>query len=250
MRHDVADRDALGAPVHEPPKALGTRATIACALLGLTIPVELWVIVTDLGYLDVVNQILDGQLVTQSEIDDADDAVTASSIVQVAAIIGTAVGFLFWFARAYYNLPRLSLGGLRFGRGWSIGSWFVPILNFFRPKAIANDIWRGSEAAAETTGRIGAWKSRPVGPLLHWWWGLWIIVTVLSQVASRLFIDEGDAFTRAQALDALRDERIGYWLDIGASAIMIAAAVLAVLVVRRITALQGEAMARTGATGS
>src|SRR5215213_2684690 len=32
----------------------------------------------------------------------------------------------------------------RYGTGWALGSWFVPILNAWRPKQIINDIWHQS----------------------------------------------------------------------------------------------------------
>ncbi len=30
----------------------------------------------------------------------------------------------------------------RYGHGWAIGGWFVPILNFWRPMQVVNDVWR------------------------------------------------------------------------------------------------------------
>ena len=66
--------------------------------------------------------------------------------------IATGVFFLFWFHRAYRNLPALG-GDRRYGTGWAIGSWFVPFLNAWRPKQIVNDIWR--ESGARTTDEYG-----------------------------------------------------------------------------------------------
>jgi hypothetical protein len=59
-------------------------------------------------------------------------------------VIGAAV-FLFWFHRAYANLERLAPGGMRHSKKWAVISWFVPIVNLFHPKQIANDAWRGSD---------------------------------------------------------------------------------------------------------
>jgi hypothetical protein len=71
------------------------------------------------------------------------------------------------FARAYSNLAA---GQRRHSSGWAIGSWFVPILNLFRPAEIANDIWRTS-----LRGRNGG--------LTGLWWGLYLLNLVSGGVA-------------------------------------------------------------------
>ncbi len=73
------------------------------------------------------------------------------------------------FLRAYANGPALGLHDPRFGKGWAIGAWFVPILNLFRPKQIANDIWRGSDSALPAHAS-DSWYNRPTPVLLAWWW--------------------------------------------------------------------------------
>src|SRR5207249_4328581 len=73
---------------------------------------------------------------------------------------------------AYVNLPRLGAGPLRLTTGWSIGAWFVPILNWIRPKQIVNDIWRTTAPERPT----GVQTAPDVSPLVHWWWGLWVSV--------------------------------------------------------------------------
>ena len=49
-----------------------------------------------------------------------------------------------WMFRAYNNVDAVAPGARRYDGGWAIGSWFVPILNLFRPKQIINDIWRAA----------------------------------------------------------------------------------------------------------
>jgi hypothetical protein len=68
-----------------------------------------------------------------------------STSAQITLYIATAIVFIPWFYGAYRNLSRLGINDLRWGKGWAIGAWFVPLLNFVRPKSIANDIWRGSD---------------------------------------------------------------------------------------------------------
>jgi hypothetical protein len=82
--------------------------------------------------------------------------------VGLAAFLVTSIVFLVFFHRAYSNLTVLGPSERRYGTGWSVGSWFIPILNIFRPKQIANDIWRGSDGS-------------PVPVIFHWWWAFWLL---------------------------------------------------------------------------
>ena len=82
--------------------------------------------------------------------------------VGFAAYVLTAIVFLIFFHRAYSNLAVLGPGEQRWKTGWSVGSWFIPFLNLFRPKQIANDIWRGSDGSA-------------VPPVFNWWWAFFLV---------------------------------------------------------------------------
>ena len=59
----------------------------------------------------------------------------------------------------------------------AVGGWFVPCLNFVRPKQIMNDTW-GGLSPEDYAG--DDWRGRLITPLLHWWWGLWIVGGLLS----------------------------------------------------------------------
>jgi hypothetical protein len=238
-----------GAPAPEDPapKTLAGRASFAMVLLLLTIPANLWVIVADLDYLDFLNRLIDGEALSIAEARDAEDVVQASGLIYFFTSLGATAAFLFWFARAYYNLPRLGLADLRWGRGWSIGAWFVPILNLIRPKRIANDVWRGSEGPSATGHRD--WHSRPVDRLVHWWWAAWIVSGVVGWLFTRILLSGDEPTTQAELLDLARDERLAYFVDIASSLLLIPAAILAVLFVRRVTDRQERAIAARKAAG-
>lgn len=228
----------------EDPKPLGTRAWVAIAALALTIPANLWVIFADLAYIDVIDRILDGRSVGFAEAEDATDDVDASGTLWAILRFATIVAFLFWFARAYYNLPRFGLAELRYGRGWSIGAWFVPILNLFRPKQIADDVWRGSEALRE--GEPAGWRERPVAGLVHWWWGLLLLGSALGWIVSRIILGRGEDLTAQGAFDALEDERLAFYIDLASSLVEIPAALLAIAMIRAVTRVQTLVQARAG----
>jgi hypothetical protein len=102
---------------------------------------------------------------------------------QLIGTVGYLSGILFaaWFYRAYQNVGALNAHG-RYAPGWAIGAWIVPIVNVFRPKQIANDIWRTSDPTLpEQPGTT--WMSSRLDPLLGWWWGSWLLAGTVALVA-------------------------------------------------------------------
>jgi hypothetical protein len=77
------------------------------------------------------------------------------ALVNVLVHIACVVLFCVWFHRAYGNLLALGEPRLRFAPGWAPGSFFVPILNLFRPYQIAREIWQKS--GGDSGGLVAAW---------------------------------------------------------------------------------------------
>jgi Domain of unknown function (DUF4328) len=145
--------------------------------------------------------------------------------LQGVAYLATVTGFLVWFHRAYTNLHALGMEPLRFGAGWAIGGWFVPIFNLVRPKQIMNDIWRGSDPAASAS-TDGAWHRAPVPALLHLWWALFL----MSWLVDRLLV--GFALLYEPTAQARRSTFVD---NIAIRAIEVLLGIVAVLVVRQVT---------------
>ncbi|MDR3232742.1 MAG: DUF4328 domain-containing protein [Planctomycetaceae bacterium] len=51
----------------------------------------------------------------------------------------------FWTYRIVKNAHAMSAVPLRFGPGWAVAYWFIPILNFFRPYQALADAFRVTE---------------------------------------------------------------------------------------------------------
>ncbi|MFC8759567.1 DUF4328 domain-containing protein [Streptomyces sp. NPDC057193] len=136
--------------------------------------------------------------------------------------LATAVVFIVWFHRLRKN-AEIWAGDLQ-GRkpGWAIGGWFVPLANLWIPRAVAVDIWRASrwQPYAADGGRELT--------LLNSWWTCWVAGTLVNWTSGQMF---KRAETIEAWLDATRWSLAGYVLDI-------AAAVLAILFVRRLTSMQ------------
>jgi Domain of unknown function (DUF4328) len=142
------------------------------------------------------------------------------------------VVFILWFHRAYANLSRLGATAIEYGDGWAIGGWFVPLLNLLRPKEIADDIWRGSDPDQLDSPPDVSYGKVPA--FLHVWWLLWITALVGYAVHSRMPVETLDHERAAGAVLA------------AVTAVGILAGILAIVVIRRLTARQELRARRLG----
>ena len=75
---------------------------------------------------------------------DADDFVNGASAFYSLTQLVIVVLFIIWQFRAAKNNEALDRPGARFGPGWSIGAWFIPLANLVIPVLIMQDLWRGA----------------------------------------------------------------------------------------------------------
>ena len=129
--------------------------------------------------------------------------------------------------RWYWNLRALGQPEARFHPARAMVSWFIPIFNWWRPKQIANDVWRGSDPDAPAIA-ADAWKNVPVPALLGWWWAAWIVFSHFSNYVGRLWWEAG----------SIESIRTAAKVDIASSGLELLTGVLAIAVVRKLTARQ------------
>ncbi|MDQ3571448.1 MAG: DUF4328 domain-containing protein [Actinomycetota bacterium] len=234
----------------DPPKPLGVMSKVVIAGLVVAVLVELNNIAADLNYVSLISDQLDGNGPTRLELEEAQDRVGAAGIAVGVSYLAVALfAFIPWFHRAYANLRRLGVQHMRYKPGWAIGAWFIPIFNLFRPKQIANDIWRAS--ATDATVGNQTWHERPAGTVVHWWWGLFLLAGFVVGGAGNVIATANNKplDTRAQVNEALELERVGYTMDAAGSLISVAAAALAIIVVRKVSAMQTETIEEARADG-
>ena len=144
--------------------------------------------------------------------------------------IAVVVLFMIWLYRAYRNLRPLGVARPRFGTGWAIGAWFIPIFNYIRPKQIANDVWRASDPEAPPD-QGDSWRGGPIPSVYAAWWGAWMATAVIGVTAGVIVAVQQEGSVGSELL---------YYL---AYLVTIAAALLARSAVRQTTDRQ-EARAR------
>jgi eukaryotic-like serine/threonine-protein kinase len=232
MSRDGLRSRAVGSAAYQPLSGRGKwaeRALIALAILNVIGAVSAF----------AAYRLYQHDVITPDELDTTDLREGLVALVTLVALIVTIVLFIRWFRRAYLNLPALGAEPLRFKSWWTIGGWFIPIANLFRPKQIANDIWRASEPDAPPSQGT-SWHDDDVPPLFQWWWAFFLVGNWLDNIALRVeaSADDIDSYRRAAAVTMVTD------------VIDAAGAVLAVLVVRRTTRRQESRAARLAELGT
>lgn len=195
-------------------------ARAAAAVLGLVIATDLFAIYADLLQFDVSGDLVDGARGTSvvRRADHADALYGASGVAQAIAFVTGIVVYLCWFHRVRVNAEVFSPFGHSRRRGWAIGAWFTPVVNFWMPRRITLDIWDASSP----------WGAPRSHAPVNAWWTLWI----LSFLADRASFS---AYRRADGAQGLHDAaRLMLFSD----AVDIAAAAFAILVVLRLTGMQ------------
>ncbi|MFI1365915.1 DUF4328 domain-containing protein [Streptomyces griseochromogenes] len=216
-------RCAVPGAVVRSPVGLG-RAT--ATLLGVVIAADLFAVVADVLEMNVTGDIAEG--VTGADVvqraDHADALYNASGIAQAVALLATMTVYLCWLWRVRVNAEAFNPGGHSKARGWTIGGWFVPVVNLWFPRRVTLDIWDSS----------APWAERPGHALVNLWWAMWIV----SLFADRAADTESRHAHAAAALHQAAS------MMLASDVIDIAAAALAVLVVLKITRMQhGRALA-------
>jgi len=160
--------------------------------------------------------------VSEYELLSNDARVQAWALAYLAAYVAFLVFFLVWKYRAYKNLKALAAREIRMSPGGSVGWYFCPIANFWKPCQAMNDIWQGSDSATIRPGRGVS------GGLVGLWWTVFLLRSFYSQIVGRLSL-------RADSLE----EFISYsWMDVADSCLMAIFVLLTVIIVSSVSARQ------------
>jgi hypothetical protein len=185
---------------------------------------------SDLAQISLLNKARAGRAPTDAEasFNDLHQAIVGGT--QALVQIATAVAFGMWTYRAYGNLPALGGRQLRMTPGWAVGSYFIPILNLFRPYQAVVEVWKVSDPAVGVTTQHSRSLARAT-PLLGLWWTLWLISGIYGRLTFRASLAENPT---------VDDLVTGTWLSLFGNVLGIVLCVAARAVVLRVNARQEE----------
>jgi hypothetical protein len=150
-----------------------------------------------------------------------------SALGGLGLVVTTLVsGFLTlkWIYRVTMNSHTLA-SGLNVSPPWSIGWYFVPFANLYKPFQAMNDSWCVSLSPE-------SWRAQNTPSVLRWWWGLWIVTSMLDNASFRLQL-------RAKAVGM---SLFTAGLDLVSDTLWIALCLVLIRIVRRLSAQQADAL--------
>lgn len=167
--------------------------------------------------------IADADSVDLAAADAVDRLELLSGIGTFITFAITAGLFITWLYQAHRS-DQVYPPALRHSSGWAIGAWFVPFLNLVRPAQIVGDVTRGAA------------RAKAVEPssdrLVSAWWGSLLISNFAGTAAAR-YMRTADGEEDGMAL--LTSYRTAATVDIVADLLLLAAAILCLVLVRRTT---------------
>lgn len=153
-----------------------------------------------------------------------DMVTTATRMGNLALYMISGFIVLKWIYRTNANAHRMSNGlGMTVSPGWAIGWFFIPIANLWKPFQGVEQTWRVSHSP-------GAPGSVDTPLLLRWWWGLWLLSSIIANIAGRTAGDGSD-------LNLLAASDVGEMIADGLTIPLI---LILMKIIRAITAAQVE----------
>ncbi|HET9142141.1 DUF4328 domain-containing protein [Actinophytocola sp.] len=164
-------------------RRVGEAGLASAILFGLVIVLNLafaWSLWNAYGL--VQDFLADDPGVGMADLLDADRLTRTLGWAVLAVQLAAAVVFLVWLWRARRNSEVLTDAPHRRGRGWAIGSWITPVVFFWFPFQVVDDVYRASRP--DNPKDLYDLQTVPGSTLLRWWWGMYLAGWVLDRLAA------------------------------------------------------------------
>ena len=149
------------------------------------------IVVMIFSVISLFSDSLEYGLLTSSEItsEAAESNDTRQRIIAIFSLIAyiiSIVTFISWFRRAYYNLHS-KIENLDNSEAAAAYSWFIPIVNLYKPQNIMKEIFEETELFLEQN--IEKYNAPTNISKVQLWWTFWIVVNILSNIQFRMSLN-------------------------------------------------------------
>lgn len=227
---------------------LGLRAKLAIASLLIGIVIDAVAVYLFASYLSLINRFFSDDQTAPALLRATEGRLMIIGGVGLLVSLITVVTFLIWMYQAHRNLPATGAHNLEYSPGWAIGGFFVPILNLLRPFQVMREIWKASDPDQESV-EGDYWKYSDTTPALGFWWFACLgagFISIVSFIMAWSIAWENEL--SSLSLAALANRMLtATLLKIVSEILRVIAAVLAILLIKGITARQEEKMSRAPA---
>lgn len=200
-------------------------------LLGLTVQILIGIVLA-LALVRLGSFVVDGYLLSIGR--TAADLEINSTIEKTAGMLGSlfylwaGAFFLAWQRRAFRNLEALNAEGMKNKEWYCLWGFFIPVACLYTPMSVMNETWKASNPAVLDRAE---WKSAKDSALIICWWAAWLaygLPNFIRLELAQVTYDESSVLSFLQSMP--------FFMIL--QAIYCIAALLAILVVRQVTARQ------------
>ncbi|MDY7095572.1 MAG: DUF4328 domain-containing protein [Acidobacteriota bacterium] len=135
---------------------------------------------SDLLEIQLLEKVAAGGGITDEEADVNDMRQLLLGGVAFVVFLVTAVVFLRWIYIAKRNARSFHPGELKYTPGWSVGWFFIPFANLWKPYDALKETFQASDP--EYTDN---WRAADPPSLLPFWWALWLLSGLVGQILFR-----------------------------------------------------------------
>lgn len=222
MTKDEQFENNASLPNSSPVLENSKRASIAIKIFWGICIANLFAVISGYFEFELLERIRLGENFSDEEASMNDLRQAIIGLLQSALYIASIITFLNWFRRAYGNLHRINVV-LDNEESMAVWSFFIPIINLYRPYQIAKEI------AHETRKKVSEFDSKIASsrsfPILGIWWTLFIITNWIGQFAFKsIFKDD----TIEQMITSTQAYMVSDFIDIPA-------AIVTLIMIKRIS---------------
>ncbi|MGH9309189.1 MAG: DUF4328 domain-containing protein [Vicinamibacterales bacterium] len=222
-----------------PPSArrLVRLSRLAAGSLVAVMLADLLAICAEFFYVEHLRSVAPSTIVAESELVLPEVFILLAALLQIAALASAGVTFLKWLRQAYVNVPAITGRETDQHDAWAIWAFFVPILCLFRPQMIVREIWDSAERMW-LLGDERAQGRMPPKDCVNLWWGLFLGSVIVDNVIN---LGTSGAATAS-------DTRSAITLYLMADVLDVPSAIVAIVLVHRVTELQVPLLAEPAAS--
>lgn len=148
------------------------RTQNAIILIWIALAINIISLISSYFQYDLLQTVANGGTISTEYATSNDNREQAIGIIQIIVFVVSAITFIQWFRRAYFNL-HLRVNRLSHTEGWAAGCWFVPIVNLFRPYQIMKELFQETYLFLKRNDFHT--KEHLSISSLGFWWTFWII---------------------------------------------------------------------------
>jgi len=161
------------------------RAKVAINVLWIIFGLEILSVFSSYLQYNLLTKLFNDEYVSDQAIQFNDTREMVTGVVYAIVYIISAITFIRWFRRAYYNLHQ-KVAVLDFEESWAAASWFVPFMNLIRPYRIMNELYQETNLLLKR--HLNSYQ-RVSTVFVGIWWASWILTNILNNIIVRTSLD-------------------------------------------------------------